>query len=78
MRNPIFVHNPLLRLPAAQKIKELPPEARAALESLLRELSADARNRAEYSWQKGKAPMAAYWKAVAVYAQHTARICRNK
>jgi len=62
--------NPILRLPAAQKIAELPPEARVALEQLLYELSQDARAAAEHSWVRHKAPMAAYWKAVAVYARH--------
>jgi hypothetical protein len=62
------VRNPLLGLPAAQKMRSLPPEARAVLAELLRELSFDARERAERSWRQNKAPMAVYWKAVAVYA----------
>lgn len=70
------VRNPLVALPAARAIAGLPPEARAALRDLLREISADARVRAEKCWRTHKAPMAAYWKAVAVYANHAQRIAR--
>lgn len=58
------------------RIKTLPPEARAALRALLLEIRADARQRAEKCWKKHKAPMAAYWKALSVYAGHTARLCK--
>lgn len=71
------VKNPLLKLPAAQRIQALPPEARQALADLLRELSLDARARAEESWVRNKAPMAAYWKAVSVYAGHLHRMVRS-
>jgi hypothetical protein len=64
--------NPLLRLSAAQQLLDLPPEQRAALASLLRELRADADRQAEHAWRKRKGPMAAYWRAVATYARHTA------
>jgi len=64
------IRNPVLALPAAAKLAELEPEARALVRQLMRELSADARQRAEQSWRRHKAPMAAYWKAVAVYARH--------
>jgi hypothetical protein len=70
------VRNPLLALPAAAKLAALPPESRAAILELLLELRADARGRAEQCWRKHKAPMAAYWKAVAVYANHTSRLVR--
>lgn len=72
----VDVRNPLLGMPAAAKIAALPPEARAALRDLLREISADARARADKSWRTHKAPMACYWKAVAVYAGHASRIAR--
>lgn len=62
--------NPLLLLPASEKLRQLPPDARAALGELLAEISQDARTRAEQSWRKHKGPMAAYWKAVAVYSRH--------
>lgn len=64
--------NPLLKLPAAQKILALPAEQREPLEQLFRELRADADQLAEQSWKKRKGPMAAYWRAVATYARHTA------
>ena len=70
------VRNPLLALPSAVEIANLPAEARAALRALLLDLRRDARARAEQCWKRNKAPMAAYWKAVAVYAGHTARLCR--
>ncbi len=71
------VRNPLLKLPAALEIQSLPPEARLALAGLLLELSRDAGERAERSWRQNKAPMAAYWKAVAVYARHLQRVVRS-
>lgn len=70
------VRNPLLRLSAAQRIAELPQPARGALRALLIDLSRDARAQANRAWRTHKAPMAAYWKAVAVYANHTARALR--
>lgn len=70
------VRNPLLGLPAAQRIASLPPEARQLLADLLHELAHDARDRAEQSWRRHKAPMAAYWLAVGVYAGHLRRIVR--
>jgi hypothetical protein len=70
------VRNPLLALPAAQAIADLPEPARLALRNLLREISADARVRAEKCWRTHKAPMAVYWKCVAVYANHAQRIAK--
>lgn len=70
------VRNPLLKLPAAQQLAELPAPTRAALSGLLSQIASDARGRAEKCWQTHKAPMAAYWKAVAVYAGHTRRLLR--
>jgi hypothetical protein len=76
--NRIDVRNPLVALPSMQQILALPPESQAALRALLKDVSADARTRAEKCWRTHKAPMAAYWKAVAVYANHTARALRAK
>jgi hypothetical protein len=64
--------NPLLRLPAAQRLMALPPEQLEPLEALLRELRADADREAENAWRRRKGPMAAYWRAVATYARHVA------
>jgi hypothetical protein len=66
-------HNPLLGLRAIAALQALPADQRAAIRGLLLELSTDAATRAETSWRKHKAPMATYWKAVGVYAKHTAR-----
>lgn len=68
------VRNPLLRLPAAERLNDLPPQTRQALAALLLDLSLDARERAETCWRQNKAPMAAYWKAVSVYAGHFRRL----
>jgi hypothetical protein len=70
------VRNPVLALPAAAELRKLDPAARAALRAVLKDIATDARFRAEKCWRTHKAPMAAYWKAVAVYAGHTARALR--
>lgn len=75
--NQAAVRNPLLALLGAQRVASLPPEARAALKALLLDIRADAQVRAAECWRKHKAPMACYWKAVAVYAGHAARLCRD-
>jgi hypothetical protein len=67
--------NPLLHLPSAKSFAdELPEDARRLLRKLLMELSKDAQVRAQESWRRHKAPMAVYWKAVAVYSRHIARL----
>jgi len=70
------VRNPILALPAAAKLRELPEPARAALVALLGEIRLDAAARAQLCWRTHKAPMAAYWKAVSVYANHIGRAAR--
>ena len=70
------VRNPLLKMAAAEEIRNLPTEAREALGSLLFQIAADARSRADKCWRTHKAPMAAYWKAVSVYAGHARRLTR--
>lgn len=64
--------NPLLRLPAAQKLLELPPEQRRAIAAVLRELREESNAEAELSWRRRKGPMAAYWRAVSTYSRHFA------
>lgn len=59
---------------AAQRAGDMPPEARAWLEAMLREIARDAQARAKKSWLSHKAPMALYWKCVAVYARHLALV----
>lgn len=70
------VRNPVLALPSAARLADLPPEARHALREILVDLRRDCLARAEESWRKHKAPMAAYWKAAGVYAGHIARALR--
>jgi hypothetical protein len=70
------VRNPILGLPAAAGFKNLHPAVRSELRALLLDLRSDAQLRAEDCWRRHKAPMAAYWKAVAVYAGHIARVLR--
>jgi hypothetical protein len=64
------VRNPITALPAARDLCALDPAARAALRKTMRDLSAQCRAKADECWRKHKAPMAAYWKAQAVYARH--------
>jgi len=68
--------NPLLALPSARALTDLPPASRAALRALLLDLKRESNGRAQKAWATHKAPMAAYWKAVAVYAGHTARLLK--
>ncbi|EHK56866.1 hypothetical protein MAXJ12_12932 [Mesorhizobium alhagi CCNWXJ12-2] len=70
------VRNPVLALPSAERLKSLPPEARQAVADILRDLSIDARARAQVSWRRNKGPMAVYWKAVGAYATHLYRAVR--
>ena len=44
------VRNPVLALPAAQRLRELDGPSRAALRAVLEELRRDAHARAEKSW----------------------------
>jgi hypothetical protein len=67
------VRNPVLALPGMTALRALPPEARTALSAVLLAIRDDSRERAEKCWRTRKAPMAAYWKAVSVYAGHIAR-----
>lgn len=69
--------NPLLKLPAAQAILNLPAEQRAPLEALLRDLRTQANDEAERAWRRRKGPMAAYYRAVSSYSRHIAHLLRN-
>lgn len=71
------VRNPVLALPAFKAVHDLPDPVKLALAALLDNLSMDADAKAESSWLKKKGPMAAYWKAVAVYSKHVARSIRK-
>lgn len=64
--------NPLLKLPAAQRLMARPRRDREDLAALFQELRHEADRLAQESWKRSKAPMAAYWKATAVYSRHCA------
>ncbi len=72
-RDQDLTRNPVLALPSLKAFFDLPVETRELLEALLRALAHDASCKAEHSWRRRKAPMAAYWHAIAVYARHIAR-----
>ncbi len=72
------VRNPLLQLPAAQRLLDLPEESRDVLAAVLLDLSRDAHARAEASWTSRKGPMALYWRSVGVYARHFSRLARRR
>jgi hypothetical protein len=72
------VRNPMLALPSVQRLASIDPDARAGLIDVLKEVRVDARERAEKCWRTHKAPMALYWKCVAVYAGHLARALNSK
>ena len=70
------IRNPVLGLPAIRNLQAMPVEIREALAAVLTALAKDSSARADHAWRRHKAPMAAYWKAVAIYARHTARAIR--
>lgn len=76
MRATVDIRNPVLSLPGVDELRALPPECRDPLRHALRSIRADARAKAQDSWRRNKGPMAAYWKAVGVYAGHIERAIR--
>jgi hypothetical protein len=70
------VRNPVLALPSAVDLANLPPEAREALAAILKDIRVSAHAKAQESWRKNKGPMAVYWKAVGAYATHIYRAVR--
>jgi hypothetical protein len=68
------VRNPMLALPATQKLMALPSGTRALLRAVLLELRADSTARAHKCIAVHKWPMGVYWKCVAVYSGHIARV----
>ena len=70
--------NPMMELPPAKRIANLPMDAKEALDDLFGELSDYAERLAEHSLRKHEWKMAAYWRAVAVYARHARHLCRTE
>jgi hypothetical protein len=68
------VRNPVLALSSAQRLLAADVPVRQLLRSILLDIRDDARARAAECWRRHKAPMAVYWKAVSVYANHIARV----
>lgn len=66
--------NPLLQLPAAKRIREKSPEFRREWKQLCLELAEQAVEKGDYNWKRRKYMNAAYWRVVAVYARHAARL----
>lgn len=60
-----------------ERARRLPPEARGALLGMLRDLVVLAQENAAESHGRSKWMMFAYWKVVAVYGRHFARIIRS-
>lgn len=58
------------------RFRSLPPEARIALRLALFDLRRDAQARANYQWRKHNPAKALWWKVIAVYAGHIARVLR--
>jgi hypothetical protein len=71
------VRNPLLGLPSAARAADMPREAREWLLIFLQDIRFDAQKKAQKSWASHKAPQALYWKIVAVYAGHIAKVLRK-
>ena len=68
--------NPLLELPAGRGSGASGAD-RQRLARVLRELRTQANDEAEKAWARRKGPMAAYWRAVATYARHTAHALKG-
>ena len=69
--------NPIVHLPSYALLLDLDEQQAAALAAVLRDLGDEADSKAEQSWRSHKGPMAAYWRAVGVYARHIARAVRS-
>ena len=62
----------------SSRFRALPAPAREALTEALLDLRKEAFDRAQLSWSRHKAPMACYWKVVAVYAGHLCKTLSRK
>lgn len=71
------VRNPVLALPAVERLRSLPPESREALRAVLLDLRREAFDKKEAAKGRHKMWTATYWHVVAVYALHIARALRQ-
>lgn len=71
------VRNPILAMPCAARVQDMPPEARAWLVLFLQDLRKESRAKAALSWRTHKAPLALYHKVVAVWASHLIQALRR-
>jgi hypothetical protein len=71
------VRNPLVELPAFRRLQALDAPTRAALRELLLELRQQARERGDELWRRNKPWSGVYWRVVAVYVGHVARLLRD-
>lgn len=75
--NRATVRNPILLMPAMQRLQALmqaaPAPLQAAFREVLVEMKRDAAARADHQWKKHKAPMAVYWNGISVYVGHLVR-----
>lgn len=72
------VRNPLLALPATQRILAYSPQVLADLAEILSELEADCKRRGDKAWATSKPPMANYWKSSATVVGHLRKVCRRR
>lgn len=76
--NSAAVRNPIAHDPeVAALIRAASPEARELLRAICSRLSTKWRGLAQHSWDKHKAPVAAYHKGNAVNARHLALALRS-
>lgn len=71
------VRNPLLALPSATRALDMPDEARTWLIAFLYDIRKDAQVKAVKAWESYKAPTAMYWRIIAVYSGHIAKVLRK-
>lgn len=71
------VRNPLLAIPEVQaEFASLSPEARKALENMLRAMSKVFHKKGDEAWARRKPPLASYYRANGVNARHLALAAR--
>ena len=67
-----------IRDTAGRDLANLPEADRRRIAAVMRDLRAQANAEAQTAWNRRKAPMAAYWRAVSTYARHLAHALEAK